>query len=39
MLAQLEVLGKRPIRGEQPLGMPGRLEPRPALFPLARGLV
>jgi hypothetical protein len=34
-----EVLGHRTIRGQEPLGVPGRLEPLHPPLPLARGLM
>jgi hypothetical protein len=34
-----EVLGNRTIRGQETLGVPGRLEPLHASLPLTRGLV
>jgi hypothetical protein len=36
---RLEVLGNGPIGGEEALGVPWRLEPLHAQFPLAHGLV
>jgi hypothetical protein len=39
MPSRPEVLGDRTIRGEEPLGVPGGLEPLHASLPLAGGLV
>jgi hypothetical protein len=39
MPPRAEVLGNRTIRGQEPLGVPGGLEPLHASLPLTRGLM